>query len=74
MKQLVVIRAAKFLIAARHRCDRFDAFALGITEKADGVERERLTPVAATENRADLVEVAIEAALAGAIEAVGHAA
>ncbi len=60
-----MVRAAEFFIAARHRRDRFDALALGIAEETDGVERERLTPVAATENRANLVEVAIETALAG---------
>jgi hypothetical protein len=74
VEQLVMVRAAEFCIAARHRRDGLDALALGITEETDGVERELLAPVVATENRAHLVEVAIKTPLAGGVEAVAHAA
>ena len=73
VEQLIVHGPTSIGVAARARGDRLDALALGVTEETRRIQRERLPAVATTQDRANSVEIVVEAMLPGAVQSVGHA-
>jgi hypothetical protein len=73
VQQPVVRSLRTARLAARTRGDGLDALSLALAQDAERVRRERLTLLAASEMRADLLEVRAQSAHGRAVHFVAHA-